>query len=218
MTELNLEELIEDDDTIGQVYQSASGRWEVSTEELVILREQGKTYVEISELTGIPKSTIMSRVNRSNIKNKDNYLTAEKIVALRELGKSFVDIANQTGVNKSTLQTRVSKYLNKPENRHLKDRYLANAKGAHRNSSAIRSTSTSESTLKIVNMKKSGMSDGEIATTMGMSKTAVSSRINYYNNKINQTQDEPKAPEETNEQPKLNLAQRIKVLFTGKVD
>lgn len=89
-------------------------------------------------------------------------------------------------------------------------------------------------TEELIELRQNGKSNAEISRITGMPYNTVASRFWQYK-KIHGTI--PKAPRSTpkkqvedeeqpivetskepNEQPKLTLAQRIKVLFTGKVD
>ena len=85
-------------------------------------------------------------------------------------------------------------------------------------------------TEELIELRQNGKTNVEISRITGMPYNTVASRFWQYrkahgsipkaprNIPKKQVVEAYKAPEETNEQPKLNLAQRIKVLFTGKVD
>lgn len=88
-------------------------------------------------------------------------------------------------------------------------------------------------TEELIELRQNGKSNAEISRITGMPYNTVASRFwkykkthgsipkaptNTTKKQVVETQDEPKEPEEPKEQPKLTLAQRIKVLFTGKVD
>lgn len=88
-------------------------------------------------------------------------------------------------------------------------------------------------TEELIELRQNGKSNAEISRITGMPYNTVASRFwnykkthgsipkaptNTTKKQTVETQDEPKEPEEPKEQTKLTLAQRIKVLFTGKVD
>lgn len=88
-------------------------------------------------------------------------------------------------------------------------------------------------TEELIELRQNGKTNVEISRITGMPYNTVASRFWQYKKahgsipkaptnttkkQVVETQDEPKEPEEPKEQPKLTLAQRIKVLFTGKVD
>lgn len=85
-------------------------------------------------------------------------------------------------------------------------------------------------TEELIELRQNGKSNAEISRITGMPYNTVASRFWQYK-KIHgtipkaprstpkkQVEESYKEPKEPKEQPKLNLAQRIKVLFTGKVD
>lgn len=85
-------------------------------------------------------------------------------------------------------------------------------------------------TEELIELRQNGKSNAEISRITGMPYNTVASRFWQYkkahgsipkaprNIPKKQVVEAYKQPEESKEQPKLNLAQRIKVLFTGKVD
>ena len=55
MTTNNLADLVDDNPTRSHI------SWKITTEELIELRQNGKTNVEISRITGMPYNTVASR-------------------------------------------------------------------------------------------------------------------------------------------------------------
>jgi integrase len=85
-------------------------------------------------------------------------------------------------------------------------------------------------TEELIELRQNGKSNAEISRITGMPYNTVASRFWQYKKAHGSIPKAPrsvpnkqevessKEPEEPKEQPKLTLAQRIKVLFTGKVD
>lgn len=257
MFELNLAELVEDDIKEGVAHKKANGRWAIRTESIIEMRNQGKTYPEISKELGIPEGTISSRISyyknsknkatkkhakRQNegttkliVKSPNESISAEEILSLRNQGKTFREISEMALLNETTVSNRLLRYLDKPENKEKKNKYFAGKRQPR--------VTVSKLTSRVLTMSDAGMTNSEIANALGMKRKNVANRVAYYKNKIaledkattryreedaglhatvrdSSIKDMPKnhVVESPKEQPKLTLAQRIKVLFTGKVD
>ena len=192
-------------------------------------------------------SSRISNYNRAKKNNKyTKNISGEDILSLRNQGKTFKEISKLTSVNPNTLYTRLGSYLNKPENKDKKNAYQANSKkNRNMDKQTVEilgmkaSGMTAGEIANVLGIKKHNV-ENRISYYKNKGQVIAKALKSYHEESSNQTslintseenpvkdtpkkqvvetQDEPKEPEEPKEQPKLTLAQRIKVLFTGKVD